>query len=225
MGTRITSLSNNFDSTGKLKAAGINNASLSGITALPSGIDVGKMTLLSTQTASSDSSISFTSGIDSTYDVYCFKLINIHLSYTSNADFGFQGSTDGGSNYNTTITSSFFDAYHYENDASAALRYLDSRDLAQGTGYQPLSVNTSSQDSDQSMSGELWLYNPSSTTYVKHFMATINTASDGGADDFTDNSYVAGYFNTTSAINAIDFKHPSGNIDDGTISLYGVSTS
>ena len=186
------------------------------------------LVLIKSITASASASLSFVNGsndvvLDSTYKAYKFVFKNIHLSYTSNADFGFQGSTDGGSNYNTTITSTFFDAYHYENDASSALRYLGgTRDLAQGTGYQPISLNTSSQDADQSMSGELWLYNPSSTTYVKHFMATINTASDGGADDFTDNSYVAGYFNTTSAINAIDFKHPSGNIDDGTIKLFGV---
>lgn len=189
----------------------------------------GAMTLIKTLTASSNSSLSFVNGsndvvLDSTYKAYRFVFKNIHLSYTSNADFGFQGSTDGGSNYNTTITSTFFDAYHYEADIAAALRYLGgTRDLAQATGYQPISVNTSSQDADQSMSGELWLYNPSSTTYVKHFTATINTASDGGANDFIDNSYVAGYFNTTSAINAIDFKHPSGNIDAGTISLYGIS--
>jgi hypothetical protein len=190
-----------------------------------SGTNVGGGSLvkISEQTASASASISFTSGIDSTYRTYCFKFINIHLSHTSNADFGFQGSTNGGSSYNTTITSTFFDAFHYENDSSTGLRYLGTRDLAQATTYQPLSVNTSSQDADQSMSGELWLYNPSSTTYVKHFMATINTASDGGADDFTDNSYVAGYFNTTSAINAIDFKHPSGDIDDGTIIMYGIA--
>jgi len=194
------------------------------------GIPSGSLVLIKTLTASASSSLSFVNGsndvvLDSTYKAYKFVFKNIHLSYTGNADFGFQGSTDGGSNYNTTITSTFFDAYHYENDASSAVRYLGgTRDLAQGTGYQPISVNTSSQDTDQSMSGELWLYNPSSTTYAKHFMATINTASDGGANDFTDNSYVAGYFNTTSAINAIDFKHPSGNIDDGTISLYGLTT-
>ena len=222
MGTITRALANNITTGGVVSASGISNTSVSAVTSLPAAA-VGDFVLISEQTASADASLSFTSGLDSTYDAYCFKFINIHLSHTSNADFGFQGSTDGGSNYNTTITSTFFDAFHYENDSSTGLRYLGgTRDLAQETGYQSISVNTSSQDADQSMSGELWLYNPSSTTYVKHFMATINTASDGGADDFTDNSYVAGYFNTTSAINAIDFKHPSGNIDDGTIKLFGV---
>src|SRR6056300_1558793 len=100
MGTRITSLANNFDTTGKLKAAGINNASLSSITALPSGV-AGKKTLLSTQTASASASLSFTSCIDSTYDAYCFKYVNVHPG-TDNVTLQFQGSTDGGSNYNTT---------------------------------------------------------------------------------------------------------------------------
>src|SRR6056300_1666661 len=167
MGTITRALANNITTGGVVSASGISNTSVSAVTLLPASA-VGYFVLISEQTASADASLSFTSGLDSTYDAYCFKFINIHLSYTSNADFGFQGSTDGGSNYNTTITSTFFDAYHYENDASSALRYLGgTRDLAQGPGYQPISLNTSSQDADQSMSGELWLYNPSSTTYVK----------------------------------------------------------
>ena len=178
---------------------------------------------LATLTASSSATLSFTSSIDNTYNIYKFRFVNIHPSHDSNVDFGFQCSTDGGSNYNTTLTSTFFDAYHYENDSSAAVRYLTSRDLAQSTSFQPLSVNTAVADADQHVSGEIFLFDPSSTTFVKHFMSTTQTASDGGSDDFSDNAYIAGYFNTTSAINAIQFKFPSGNIDSGTIEMYGIN--
>ena len=178
---------------------------------------------LATQTASSSGTLSFTSSIDSTYNIYKFRFIEIHPSHNSNVDFGFQCSTDGGSNYNTNITSNFFDAYHYENDSSAAVRYLGSRDLANSTSFQPLSVNTAEADADQHVSGELFLFDPSSTTFVKNFLSTTQTASDGGSDDFSDNAYIGGYFNTTSAIDAIQFKFPSGNIDSGTIEMYGIN--
>ena len=178
---------------------------------------------LATVTASSSATLSFTSDIDSTYNIYKFRFVEIHPSHDGNVDFGFQCSTDGGSNYNTTLTSSFFDAYHYENDSSSAVRYLASRDLAQSTSFQPLSVNTAVADADQHVSGEIFLFDPSSTTFVKHFISTTQTASDGGSDDFSDNAYIAGYFNTTSAINAIQFKFPSGNIDSGTIEMYGIN--
>ena len=226
MGTRITSLANNFDSTGKLKAAGINNASLSGITALPSSANAGKMTLLSTQTASSSSSLSFVNGsngvvLDSTYKVYKFVFKNIHSSATgANALFQFQGSINTGSSYGVAITSTAFWAYHSEADATA-FSYDVNDDLAQSTSYQNLS-NRNHNDNDSNMSGELWLYNPSSTTYVKHFMATTNNMHP---QPMSLNERIGGYFNTTSGIDAIDFKFNTGTIDDGTISLYGVSTS
>jgi len=178
---------------------------------------------LATLTASSSSTLSFTSSIDSTYNIYKFRFIEIHPSHNSNVDFGFQGSTNTGSSYGVTLTSTFFDAYHYENDSSAAVRYLTSRDLAQSTSFQPLSVNTAEADADQHVSGELFLFDPSSTTFVKHFISTTQTASDGGSDDFADNAYIGGFFNTTSAIDAIQFKFPSGNIDSGTIEMYGIN--
>jgi len=178
---------------------------------------------LATVTASSSGTLSFTSDINSTYNIYKFRFIEIHPSHDGNVDFSFQCSTDGGSNYNTNITSNFFDAYHYENDSSAAVRYLTSRDLANSTSFQPLSVNTAVADADQHVSGELFLFDPSSTTFVKNFLSTTQTASDGGSDDFSDNAYIGGYFNTTSAINAIQFKFPSGNIDSGTIEMYGIN--
>jgi len=227
MGTRITSLANNFDTTGKLKAAGINNASLSGITALPSGV-AGKMTLLSTQTASASASLSFTSGIDSTYDAYCFKYIAVHPSNSTDAQWTFQASTDGGSSYGVAVVSTNFRAYHFENDAGASLqsRSADSEEgRSNETTYQPLGYQGGAV-ADENCSGELWLYNPSSTTYVKHFLSrNALVGYDSGNGGFQQDVHCAGYFNTTSAIDAIDFKFATGNIDDGTIKLYGVSTS
>ena len=141
-------------------------------------------------TASSSGTLSFTSSINSTYNIYKFRFIEIHPSHDSNVDFGFQCSTNTGSSYGVTLTSTFFDAYHYENDSSAAVRYLTSRDLAQSTSFQPLSVNTAVADADQHVSGELFLFDPSSTTFVKHFTSTTQTASDGGRDD-SENDFVS----------------------------------
>ena len=219
MGTITRSFANNLTTNGILKANAFNNASLNNVTALNVAIATGNMVLLSSQTASNSASISFTTGIDSTYKEYQFWFININRTGGSTSDFAFQGSTDGGSNYNVTITSTFFDAYNFESVASSALRYLTDRDLAQSTSFQPLSVNTSNNNADGGMSGILTIFNPSSTTYVKHFLGSIQTASSG---DFSDNSYPAGYFNTTSAINAFQFKMGSGNIGDGTILLFGI---
>ena len=220
MGTRITSLANNFDTTGKLKAAGINNASLSGITSLPSGI-AGKLTLISSQTASSDSSLSFTSGIDSTYSKYIFKFVNIHPS-DNNALLQIRASTDGGSSYGVTITTSYVQAEHAEDGSgNTRILYNTSFHLAQSTSNQWIS-NGISNDNDGSASGELELYNPSSTTYIKQIMGSMQQMSGGGVSR---NAYVGGYYNTTSAIDAIQFVMTAGTIDSGTISLYGVSSS
>jgi len=178
----------------------------------------GNMVFISSQTASSSASLSFTSGIDSTYDEYIFYFVNMHPA-TDSVDFSFQGSTDGGSNYNTTITSTFFEAYHAENDSGgAALIYLASNDQAQGTGYQSL-TQTTGNENDQSASGELHLFGPSSTTYVKQFYSRVNESDSA---NFTVDCYSGGYFNTTSAINAVSFKFDSGNIDAGTVYLYGI---
>ena len=179
----------------------------------------GSLTLISSQTASASSSISFTTGIDSTYDEYVFKYINCHPS-ASIPHWTFQGSTDSGSSYGVTITSTTFNAYHAENEAEAVLEYSTGGDLAQSTSYQRLLTEVNNSD-DGSVSGTLHLFNPSSTTYVKHFIAN-SQGMFGTTNAYSWNMYTAGYFNTTSAINAIDFKFSSGNIDDGTIILYGV---
>ena len=195
-----------------------NNNSLSAVTSLPASISGGDMTLLQTQTASSSATIDFTSNIDSTYDVYLFKIINCHPS-SDEVDFSFQGSTNGGSSFGVTMTSTGFSAYHKEDGSSSGLGYEGQLDQAQGTGFHQLSYDTS-YDNDHCICGELFLYNPSSTTFLKHFKLR---ASNNHYQNFQLDSYGAGYFNTTSAINGIQFKFGSGNIDSGVIKLYGIS--
>jgi len=195
-----------------------NNNSLSAITSLPASISGGAMTLLSTQTASSSSTISFTSGIDDTYDSYVFKFIDIHPA-TDSVRFSFQTSTNGGSSYGVTATTTNFQVVHNEADTSTDFSYKGNQDLAQSTSFQVFG-NTQGNADDESACGELHLYNPSSTTFVKHFMAVQQQSAenDGSRQHFT-----AGYFNTTSAVDAVQFKFDSGNIDSGVIKLYGVS--
>jgi hypothetical protein len=196
-----------------------NNNSLANITALPSSISGGAMTLISEQTASGSATISFTSGIDSTYDSYVFKFINCHPA-TNSVQFLFNGSTDGGSNYNVVKTTTNFSTLHAENDSFAFLGYQASADLAQSTNFVRLNGNEVGADNDQSLCATLKLFNPSSTTFVKHFISDCQFSEQS---DHSERAFVAGYFNTTSAINAVQFKFSSGNIDSGVIKLYGIS--
>lgn len=177
----------------------------------------GGLIALSTQTASSSASISFTSGIDSTYSEYLFIFNNIHPA-TNNAHLQFNMSIDGGSNYNVTKTSTHFRAYHEESGASSALGYRTGDDLAQSTAYQTL-ILEQGNDNDANGAGILHLFDPSNTNFVKHFIFRGITDQSGNTARET---YVAGYGNTTSAINAVDFKMSSGNIDSGTIQMFGV---
>tara|TARA_Y100000996_G_scaffold109943_1_gene81242 strand:- start:281 stop:916 length:636 start_codon:yes stop_codon:yes gene_type:complete len=192
---------------------------------------LGAMTLIKTITASSSSTVSFVHGsssvvLDNTYPIYLIKVINAHRSSTGNEQtFTFNLSADTGSNYNVAKTTTLFDAYERENDGSNGFNYIASQDLAQGTGFQNLTPEVElGQDNDASSSGELFLFNPSSTTYVKHFMWTGNHMSYYSTP-WSINSYVAGYGNTTSAVDAIQFKMSSGNIDAGTFKLYGIKDS
>ena len=201
-----------------------NNNSLSSITDAAS-ITKGAMTLIKEQTASSSSTISFVHGtsdvvLDGTYPIYLFKFINIHPA-TNRVKFTFQGNAAGGSGYNETMTTTWFQAYHNEADGNTSLSYITGEDQAQGTAFQSLCEDLGN-DNDQSYCGKLWLYNPSSTVFVKHFMAK---GSESYSTDFINNHYVAGYFNTTSAIDEIQFKMTSGNIDAGTFKLYGIKDS
>ena len=200
-----------------------NNNSISAITSAAS-IPSGAMTLIKTLTASSSATLSFVNGssdvvLDNTYPVYILKWINIHPA-TDNAHFQFNF-RDGSTDYDAVKTTTAFEAYQNEGGSSTALTYQTGDDLAQGTGFQEMQVDVGNGN-DECCSGELFLFNPSSTTFVKHFIARGNMYNGG---DFTVNDYVAGYCNTTTAIDAIQFKFNSGNIDAGTIKLYGIKDS
>ena len=178
----------------------------------------GAQVLISSQIASNSASISFTSGIDSTYKEYKFEFFNLNPA-TDNDEFAFQVNASGGSGYNETITSTYFYAMHREDDNPGAvgLYYHTAHDQAQGTSYQHLAYDIGN-GADESVSGEMTLYNPASTTYVKHFTSRImNYIGDSGARD----EIVAGYINITSAIDEISFKMIGGNFD-GTIKMYGI---
>ena len=177
----------------------------------------GSLKLISTQTASSSATLSFTSGIDSTYKEYIFKFINVHPA-TDNVRFEMNMSADSGSNYNVTKTTTFFQTWHNEADTETTLEYATTSDLAQSTGTQRFN-NGLGNDSDQSISGTLHLFDPSNTTFVKHFISTFNQVY---YTDYSINMFVAGYGNTTSAVDAIQFAMSSGNIDSGVIKMYGV---
>ena len=195
-----------------------NNNSLSAITTKPSGLSGGTMNLISTQTASSSSTISFTSGIDSTYDEYVFKFYDIHPS--ADITFGFQVDTGTNTSYNQTITSTTFRAYHNEAGGSTSLGYASGDDQAQGTAMQPIALISTSND--DSASGTLQLFAPSSSTFIKNFFAVSNGVK-ALSGQFTYNMFTAGYINTTTAITRVQFKTSSGNIDSGVIKMYGVS--
>ena len=183
----------------------------------------GSLRLIKTLTASSSSTLSFVDGssdvvLDSTYKEYLFILNNIHPSDNAVA-FQFNGSADTGSNYNVTKTTSFYQGYTEEDGGSSSFGYDTGSDLAQSTNFQNFTSGSSANNNDDCLAGMVRLFNPSSTTFVKHFLSTSNSIF---STDGTSNTFVGGYFNTTSAIDAIQFKFSSGNIDAGTIQLFGV---
>jgi len=217
MGAIARNAANKITTGGVFTSGAITNDSVTGITVLANAAD--GITLISSQTASASASLSFTTGINSTYKAYKFVFVNCHPA-TDSTVFQFNLSTDSGSNYNVTKTTTFFLAYHNENDADLNFEYRTDQDLAQSTGYQNLTYgNGVGNDNDQSVSGTLTLFNPASTTYVKHFIASNNSVYPS---DISFNHYIAGYANTTSAVNAIRFQFASGNIDDGKIYMYGI---
>jgi len=223
MGTITRSLANNITTSGVILPTGITNASVANVTSFANAADPSTLILLSTQTASASASIEFTSGIDSTYDEYIFKFIDIHPE-TDDKRFTFNISSDGGSNYNVIKTTTVFEARHHEDGVTSGLAYSGrtlSEDLAQSTGFQYLS-NGQGNGNDENLAGTLTLYNPSNTTFVKHFIAETQWSR---YDNASYRWFIAGYGNTTSAINAIQFKMISGNIDEGIIKMYGVKKS
>jgi hypothetical protein len=220
MGSITRSFANNIGSSGILTASAVTNTTIEDVTSFDNAASPATLVLLSTQTASASANISFTTGLDSTYDEYIFKFINMHPS-ASPAYLQFNMSTDGGSNYNVTKTTTNFAAYHAEAGNDEALSYETGNDLAQSTAFQNLTTDQGI-DNDASSCGSLILFNPSSTTYVKHFIANTFFFN---ATPYAKNQFIAGYGNTTSAVNAIQFKFNTGNIDDGIIKLYGVKKS
>tara|TARA_Y100001963_G_scaffold122321_1_gene171517 strand:- start:16 stop:624 length:609 start_codon:yes stop_codon:yes gene_type:complete len=191
--------------------------------ALPSGAG-GAIVPIKTLTASSSATLSFVDGsddvvLDNTYRTYIFKFYNLHPSHSSYVDFTFQASTNTGSSYGVTSTSTWFTAYNLENATDAAIEYNAASDQAQGTAFEVICDNLGNLN-DASAVGSLLLFNPSSTTFVKHYMSETTYM---GNDPNTLNPRKAGYFNTTSAVDAIQFKMASGNIDAGTIKLYGIA--
>ena len=188
------------------------------------GFSKGTFTLIKTLTASSSATLSFVNGssdvvLDSTYKEYLFIYNNLHPA-TDAASLEFNLSADTGSNYNVTKTSSSYRAYQDESGTSTSISYFAANDLAQGTGFQPLGDENQSNDNDHGQCGILHLFNPSDTTFVKHFLG-INVNVHNG--DYIINDYIGGYANTTSAVDAIQFKYHTGNIDAGTIQLFGVA--
>ena len=173
--------------------------------------------LIETLTASSSATLDFTSGIDSTYDEYVFKFINIHPE-TDQTSLLFQGNAAGGSGYDETITSTGWQAQHSES-GSTELSYETGSDQAQGTAFQKISHELGNGN-DECASGYLHLFGLSDTTFVKHYISKFNAYR---YNDYSQTHFSAGYFNTTSAIDEIQFKMGSDAIDAGTISLYGIS--
>ena len=203
----------------KLNNRGVRNVSTFG------SVGVGSTIFIKKLTASSSSTLSFVDGtsdvvLDNTYKEYLFTFKNIHPSSDNDSSFGFNVSIDSGSNYNVAKTTTAFMAYHNEADNSTGVAYSTGADLAQGTGDQFLGEGANlSADNDHGLCGYLRLFNPSSTTFVKHFIA--QTSSISGAD-YEIHRFAAGYANTTSAVDAVQFKMSSNNIDAGDICLYGI---
>ena len=185
----------------------------------------GAMTFIKKLTASSSSALSFVDGsssvvLDNTYKEYLFTFKNIHPG-TAETALTFNMSVDSGSNYNVTKTTTFFRANHREDDGGTpGFGYRTEDDLAQSTSFQPLS-SVGGAGNDEAISGYLHLFNPASSTFVKHFLGETNTYMIN--QDHTNHSLFAGYGNTTSAVDGVQFKMSSGNIDSGDIVLYGIN--
>ena len=201
----------------------LNNRGVRSVTAFGS-LTKGSMVPIKKLTASSSATLSFVDGasdvvLDNTYKEYVFVFNNIHPA-TDSVSFQFNLSIDGGSNYNVTKTTTEFSAYHNEGDSATALGYNAVNDLAQSTNDQKLSSSNLGNGDDEAFVGTLHLFNPSSTTFVKHFISRVSFYHDS---DYAIDGFIAGYGNTTSAVNAVIFKMSSGNIDAGTITLYGIN--
>jgi hypothetical protein len=194
----------------------LNDRAVRSVTAFGS-LNTGSMVFINKITASSSATIDFTSGIDSTYKEYIFYFVNIHAG-TNDAIFSFQADTGTNTNYNQTIMNVVFRAYHKEDGSASDLGYRTAEDLAQSTSFSRLASGTGS-DNDQSCSGYLHLFNPSSTTFIKHFTSNFSNCHE---NNLIQNFHTSGFFNITTAITRVRFKFNGGNIDAGDICLYGI---
>ena len=199
----------------------LNNRAVKDATAVGTTTALGNLTFISKQTASSSANVSFTSGLTSTYKEYIFYFNNIHPQ-TSTAEFLVNFSTDSGSNYNVAKTGTFFTAYQRENGTAFGLVYETVNDVAQSTSYHKI-CNSLDGDADSGLSGSLTIFEPSSSVFVKHYMTEVSKIGAPDTSPYCTRQFTAGYGNTTSAIDAIDFKMSSGNIDAGEITLFGVA--
>ena len=195
----------------------LNNRALKDATAVGTTTSLGNLVFISRTTADGVTSASITSGIDSTYKEYIFVINNFNPDTSADYDLRVNFSIDGGSNYNVTKTTSAFRAYHFENDSAAVLQYSSGEDLAQSTGNQTITGNVGYSGGDESASAIMHLFDPSNTTFVKHFISVANRYS---ADPVSGQVFIGGYANTTSAINAIQFNATAAF--DATIDMYGV---
>ena len=204
----------------------LNNQGVKDATAFGSITGLGSMTFIKKLTASCSSTLSFVDGsdgvtLDNTYKEYLFTFNNIHAA-TSGQTFTVNF-RDGGTNYDATKTTTYFLAYQDEaGGGDAALSYITSKDLAQSTSAQIISQDTN-VDNDASISGYLHLFNPSSTTFVKHFIANTQSMNLSSGNPYSYQAFIAGYCNVTAAIDGVQFSMSSGNIDAGDICLYGIA--
>ena len=223
MGAITRGFANNIGSAGRLASGALSNTSLDNITALPAAAKSDLVPIIG-YGLGSDAAMEHVHGersgvavFDSTYSAYCFKFVNIHPS-TDNVEFQWNGSTNSGSNYNVTKTTTLFDAGLAEDGTGGNLNYDTGADLAQSTNHQRIARNVSS-DSDHGVCGELWIFNPSSTTFAKHWWSIV-TAND--RNNFAYHTFGQGYLNTTSAVDGIIFSFASGTLESGNIRVYGL---
>ena len=179
---------------------------------------MGIPTLITTNTSSNAATSDFTSGISSSYDEYMFVFTD--LNPVTGGGIAFQVNAVGGSGYNETITSTYFNANHGEDGSTGELDYVASQDSAQTTTFQTMcqSIGTGSA---QSGAGILYLFSPASTTYVKHWYSRF--AIHYGDTGNSSQTFAGGYINTTTAIDDIQFKMANGGNMDGVIQMYGIS--
>ena len=194
----------------------------SGADDLETGAGGGAITFIKKLTASSDSSLSFVNGgsnvvLDSTYKEYLFVFNNIHTSANAYIQVNFR---DGSTDYDASKTTTMFYIKHKEDDGLDNIALLAGNSLGQSTGIQRLTAGECDTGNDSGYCGFLHLFNPSSTTFVKHFNHTSQYVNNSPGSE---NQYVAGYCNVTAAIDAVQFSTSSGNMDSGTITLYGIN--